>query len=127
MSSDKEKKATEATAATCSVYGEDALSVRVCQQWFVKFRNNNFDLEDEQRSGKPRQLTSDDLQALLDENPRQAIRELAETLHVDQSTVDRRLHEMGKIQKAGRWVPHKLSAKNMEDRKSTCAMLLERQ
>jgi len=34
---------------------------------------------------------------------------------------------MGKIQKAGRWVPHKLSAKNMEDRKSTCATLLERQ
>lgn len=121
------KKATEATATICSVYGEDALSVRVCQQWFVKFRNNNFDLEDEQRSGKPRQLTSDDLQALLDENPRQSTRELAETLHVDQSTVARRLHEMGKIQKAGRWVPHKLSAKNMEDRKSTCATLLERQ
>ena len=117
----------EAKAAICSAYGEDALSVRVCQQWFVKFRNNNFDLEDEQRSGKPRQLTSDDLQALLDENPRQSTRELAETLHADQSTVACRLYGMGKIQKAGRWVPHKLSAKNMEDRKSTCATLLERQ
>ena len=50
-----------------------------------------------------RKLTSDDLQAPLDEHPRQFTR--AETLHVDQSTVARRLHEMGKIQKAGRWVP----------------------
>ena len=96
------KKATEATATNRSVYGEDALSVGVCQQWFVKFRNKNFDLEDEQRSGKPRQLTADDLQALLDEDPRQSTRELAETLHVDQSTVARRLHEMGRIQKVGR-------------------------
>ena len=34
---------------------------------------------------------------------------------------------MGKIQKASKWVPHKLSAKNVEDRKSTCATLLEGQ
>ena len=80
------KKATEVIAAICSADGKDALSVRVCQKWFVKFRNNNFDLEDEQRSEKPRQLTSDD--------PRQSTRELAETLHADQSTVSRRLHEM---------------------------------
>ena len=56
-------------------------------QWFVKFRNNNFDLEGEQQSRKPRQSTSDDLQALLDKNPRQSTRELAEMLHVNQSTV----------------------------------------
>src|SRR5262245_269587 len=65
----KRKKATGATAAICSVYGEDALSVRVCQQWFIKFRNNNFDLEDEQRPGNRLQFMSNDLQALLDENP----------------------------------------------------------
>ena len=46
------KNDTEATAATCSFYEEDALSVRVCQQWFVNSSNNNLDLEDDQHSGK---------------------------------------------------------------------------
>ena len=127
MSSDNEKKPRKATATICTVYGKDALSVRVCQKWFVKFWKNNFDLEGEQWSGKPRQLISDDLQALLDGSPRQFHPRIGRNIGVDQSIVNCRLHDIGKIQKAGRWVPRKLSTKNMEDRESTCATLLERQ
>ena len=57
MSFNKEKSHESDSYDLFGDYGKDALSDRVCQQWFVKFRNNNFDLEDEQRSGKQRQLT----------------------------------------------------------------------
>ena len=30
------EKATKATEVICSVYGVDALNIRVCQKWFAK-------------------------------------------------------------------------------------------
>lgn len=121
------KNAVKATEAICSIYGDDALSVRVCQNWFARFRNGNFDLGDEERSGRPRELEVDELQALLDEDPRQSTREMAERLQVDHMTVLNRLHEMGKTLKAGTWVPHKLSEINISQRLNTCVFLAAKQ
>lgn len=121
------KKASAAAAAICSVYGEDALSVRVCQNWFAKFRKGDYDLNDKERSGKPQELETDDLQALLDEDPRRSTRELAEQLQVDHATIIRRLHELGKIQKAGKWIPHMLSEDNILQRFNVCVALAAKQ
>ncbi len=81
------KNATDAAEKICSVYGQDALSARVCQNWFARFRSGDFDLNDQERSGRPEELETDALQALLDEDPRQSTRDLAELLKVDQATV----------------------------------------
>jgi len=47
-------------------------------------------------------------------------------LSVSQQAVSNHLREMGKIQKVGRWVPHELNERQMERRKNTCEILLER-
>lgn len=47
----------------------------------------------------------------MTKNPAGAQTELAEVLVVGQTTVSRRLHAMGKIQKEGKWLPHELSNK----------------
>jgi len=118
------KNATQAANAICLVYGEGVVSPRTCQNWFARFKAGNFNLEDEERSGRPQELQSDELEALLDEDPRQSTRELALRLNVDQSTIVRRLHDLGKINKSGKWVPHKLTETNVIQRLNTCISLM---
>ena len=49
---------------------------------------------------------------------------LAEQFDVTQQTVSNRLRVMGNILKVGRWVPHELTERQMENRKTVCEMLL---
>lgn len=118
------KNASQAAIDICLVYGENAVTARVCQKWFARFREGDFDLEDRERAGRPPELVSDDLEALLDENPRQSTRELGDKLNFNHSTILRRLHEIGKTQKLGKWVPYKLSENSKAQRLNICISLL---
>ena len=120
------KNAVQAAKAICDVYGIDAISERTCQKWFDRFRGGNYDLNDDERSGRPEELQTDEFVELLDENPAQSTSQLAEQLGVDKSTVSRRLKALGKIQKVGKWVPHKLTEINIGQRlKSVFFFLLK--
>ena len=57
-------------------YGEDALSERSCRE-FQKFKNGEFDVEDKERSGRPKVYEDAELEALLDEDSCQTQKELA--------------------------------------------------
>jgi predicted transcriptional regulator len=59
------------------------------------------------------QADDEKLEQLLQENPRQSTTELAQELSVAPSTVWNRLQALGKVQKVGRWVPHKLSYEHL--------------
>ena len=48
------KSATEAHRLLVETYGEAALSKRSCREWFQKFKNGEFDIEDKERSGRPK-------------------------------------------------------------------------
>ncbi len=67
------------------------------------------------------------LQALLDADPRQTTRELAEQFNCSYTTVERHLHALGKVHKYGYLVPHQWSTDNLVQRASICASLLFRQ
>lgn len=99
------KTAAESHRLLTEAHGELAPSDKMCRDWFRRFKDGNFDLEDKDRSGRPNKLEDIELQALLDENPAQTQKRLANVLDVDQTTISRRLHAMGKIQKEGKWVP----------------------
>lgn len=47
-------------------------------------------------------------------------RPLAEALHVSQETISRPLRSMEQIIKLGKWVPHNLNERQMENSKVTC-------
>ena len=61
------KSATEAHRLLVEAYGEAASSERSCQ-WFQKFKNGEFDIEDRERSGRPKVYEDAELEALLDQN-----------------------------------------------------------
>ena len=77
------------------------------------------DKKEVKEHGKPDKKFEDvELQALLDEYDSKAQKQLAEQLGVSQQAVFNRLREMGKIQNTGRWVPHELNDRQMEERKN---------
>ncbi|KAG5317737.1 MOS1T transposase, partial [Pseudoatta argentina] len=78
------------------------------RDWFRRFKNNDFEFEDKERSGAPKKFEDKELEQLLDEDPSQTLSELGKTLQVDESTVSKRLKGLGMIQKQGHWVPYEL-------------------
>ncbi|GBP63481.1 Deoxynucleoside kinase [Eumeta japonica] len=68
-------------------YNKDALSERACCEWLQKFKNGNFDIEDKDRSGRPKIYEN----AELEEDSSQTQKQLALTLEVTQQAVSHRL------------------------------------
>ncbi|GBP68848.1 Methionine aminopeptidase 1D, mitochondrial [Eumeta japonica] len=66
-------------------YNEAALSERTCHEWFQKFKNDDFDVEDKDRSGRPKIYVDAELEELLEENLSQTQKELALTLEAIKS------------------------------------------
>jgi histone-lysine N-methyltransferase SETMAR len=124
---DLDSTAAEATRNICAVYGEEAVDSSTCRRWFTKFRSEDTSLTDKPRSGRPVELDDEALQALLDADPRQTTRELAEQLNCSNATVDRHLHALGKVHKYGSSIPRQFSTNNLAQRASICASLLRRQ
>lgn len=118
------KNASQAHIAICQVYGDGVLNYRTCLKWFQRFEAGEFDLEDKERSGRPLEPIDEKLNALLEENPCQSTRELANQLNISHTSVSNHLHRMGKIIKLGKWIPHQLTETNIINRFNTCLFLL---
>ena len=114
------ENAVEATQTICNVYGEEALDVCTCQRWLARFRDGDADLNDKQCKGRPLLAKNDDLEQLLQEDPRLSIRELAFELNLSVGTIFNRLKARGKVLKVGRSVL--MSSCSM---KTTSLMLLK--
>ncbi|KAG5321395.1 MOS1T transposase, partial [Pseudoatta argentina] len=123
----QKKSAAEAHRILVQTYGHNALSDTTCRDWFRRFKNNDFELEDKERSGAPKKFEDKELEQLLDEDPSQTLSELGTILQVDESTVSKRLKGVGMIQKQGHWVPYELKPRDVERRFGTCELLLQRQ
>ena len=69
------KSATEAHRMLSNTYGEVAISERMCREWFQRFKNFNFDVEDRHSGG--REKVFEDLEALFEQDLCQNQEELA--------------------------------------------------
>ncbi|GFX79669.1 mariner Mos1 transposase [Trichonephila clavipes] len=106
-----------------NTYGETAISERMCREWFQRFKNGDFDVEDQHGGGREEAFEGAELEALLD----QTQQELAGSLGVTQQAISKRLKVMGMIQKQGNWVPYELKPRDVERRLFACEQLLARQ
>ena len=79
------------------VHGENAMAERTARYWFAKFKEENFDLKDAPRSGRPTELDEGQLNQFLHEDSRQTTRELAMRMNCSHSCIEKHLHLMGKV------------------------------
>ncbi|EFN78757.1 Histone-lysine N-methyltransferase SETMAR, partial [Harpegnathos saltator] len=105
----KGKRAADAYKKICRVYGDDDLTERVCQRWYANFRPGDFDVNDAPRSGRPIEINSSDIKSIIEVNPSQSVREIATTLNISHTSVEKHLRQMGYFSRVNVWVPHKLT------------------
>ena len=110
-----------------NTYGEAVISERT-REWFQRFKNGDFDVEDRHSGGREKVFENAELEALLEQDSCQNQEELARSLGVmTQQAISKRLKARGMIQKQGNWVPYELKPRDVERRLFACEQLLERQ
>ena len=62
------KSAAEVHRLLVETYGEAVSSERSCHEWFQKFENGVYDIEDIERSGRSKVYEDAELEALLDQD-----------------------------------------------------------
>lgn len=92
------KSAADAHRLLVEAYGEVALSERSCREWFQKFTIGEFNVDDKERSGRPKVYEDTELEALLMEDSCQTQDELVFILGVTQQAISHHLKSLGLIQ-----------------------------
>ena len=119
-------KGSEATRSIHKASGKNVFNELTVQHWFKKFRSGDISLEDKDRSGRPSTVDDDRLRAIVEDNPRKTVREIAKELEIDIATVSRHLEAIGKVKKLDKWVPHELNNNLKNLRLEICSSLLTR-
>ncbi|KAF2359856.1 Myc-type basic helix-loop-helix (bHLH) domain [Trinorchestia longiramus] len=101
-------------------WGEESTRDRTVRRWFGKFRSGDESLNDEEGRGS---LGSLENEQLHEQNPRQSVREISQTLRVSIATVSSHLKIIGKVKKLDKWVPHELNENQKLRRFDVCSML----
>ena len=67
------------------MYEEGAVTDRMCQKWFAKFRAGDFSLDDAPRLGRPVEVDSDQIKTLNEYNQRYTMQEIINILKTARS------------------------------------------
>ncbi|KAF2367392.1 hypothetical protein FHG87_001855 [Trinorchestia longiramus] len=79
--------AAQTTANINKASGEGTTSERTVRRWFKKFCGGDESLKDEDGRGWSFNLLNKDLRAIVEQTPRQSVREISQQLGVSISTV----------------------------------------
>ena len=85
------RSAAEVHRLLVEKYSESALGERSCRELFQNFKNGEFDIEDRERSERPKVYEDAELEVLMDQDSYQTQEELARTLKVTQQAISHRL------------------------------------
>lgn len=118
--------ATEATKNVCAALGEGVVNLRTTQNWFAKFRSGDLGIEDQPRSGRPREIDRDALLEHVEANPTKSTRMLAADFGCSHTQIIEILHELGKTWRCSKWVPHDLTPGQRQLRVNIATELLLR-
>ena len=110
----KEKKPFEIYEELVATYGVNVMTKCRVYQWCQLFKSGRTSLEDDDRVGRPQTSKSDNnaqrVDALVREDRRLKVREMASILELSKTTVHRLVHDtLGYRKVSARWVPKMLT------------------
>jgi histone-lysine N-methyltransferase SETMAR len=105
--------------------GGGTTTERTCAAWVKKFKNDEFQVSDKDRTGRPSFHLEDQIQHIIDENKHATTREIGEQLNVSHEAVWKNLKNMGKRYLVNVWIPYSLTDANKAKRMATCNDLLK--
>lgn len=108
----KEVSAATAHKNIQEVYLDRAPNLRTVKEWFAKFRNDDFDVEDKPRSGGPSATDDDIMSDLVEKNPNITIEEITKKMKVENSAAAHHLMKLGFTLKRNKWVPYSPADRN---------------
>ncbi|GBN11876.1 Histone-lysine N-methyltransferase SETMAR [Araneus ventricosus] len=111
----------------CESLGINTVSYDTVKVWFRKFKDENFDIEDESRPGRAIKVDCEQLKQIINQDRNVSARIIALELDVCQKTIVYALKRINVTFKFNRWVPHELTAEDKLKRKATCLALLRDQ
>ncbi|GFT58553.1 mariner Mos1 transposase [Trichonephila clavipes] len=94
------KSAAEAHRMLSNTYGEAAISERRCREWFQRFKNGDFEVEDQHDGGREKVFEVAELEALLDQDSCQT-QQLSGSLGVMQQAISKRLKLLARQRRKG--------------------------
>ncbi|GBL98271.1 hypothetical protein AVEN_174072-1 [Araneus ventricosus] len=77
----KGKKAAETHKNVCEVYDVGCLTERRCQNWFEKFPSGNLSLKDDKRSGRPTEVSDEQIKTIIESDRHITVREIKSMYH----------------------------------------------
>jgi len=104
---------------------DNAPSLSTVTRWFKKYKQGSEDINDKPRQGRPITETTpvniDKVRAVIENDPWCSYDEIEAETSLSRGTIQTIIHEHLKMRKlTSRWVPHKLTEKNRQDRVRIC-------
>lgn len=117
----KKKTAKETKEKLDKHYGKSAPSDYMVKYWFAEFKRGRTNTSDEQRSGRPIEVTTPEniqkIHRMVLNDRKLKLREIAELMHISYERVFNILHEHLHLKKLlARWVPRVLTMEQKENR-----------
>lgn len=118
-------KATDAVKIICEVEGEGILHTRMAQKWFKRFSSGDISLKRKEGSGRHVMVDRAAISGAVDTEPSKSCRNIAAELGISKSSVHSHLHQLGKVNRRCREIPHELTPEMAKTRISICKQLLD--
>lgn len=119
--------AAEAARRINGAWGEGTVGESTVRERFREFKAGNEELKDQSRSGRPQEVDRQAVLEAIEETPSMTCEMLAEDFECSPQTICNVLHELGKVWKKTRWVPHELTQTQKTKRVNASQALLDRQ
>ena len=93
----------------CRGIGKGDVPTATACRWFERFRNKDYSLEDEQRSGRSSEIDLIELKQVIESDPNLSQRVVASKLGCTQRVIQYQFKQLSLVSKLGQWVPHDLT------------------